>query len=288
MAICTSVVICTYNDPVDTLRSCIESVLRQRRVEFEIIVVDSSDTDNIKRLTSILSEKIRYVYAPAEGLAFARNVGIKNTQYNIVAFTDSDCIANENWLEELCKPFDLFKDTAISSGKVIPIWPQKIPFFLKSDYARFSLSVLDLGDKPKFVEDDQMIVGANFAIDKKKIEKMGFFDTRMGRKSKTLLSGEETELCSRVRKEGYKIFYSPEAVVYHKISSNRLTYRWMVKRTFWGGLTRAKIGRRFFLSKREIGAKKLNCYDILYILFFSAPYLLGYLYGKLKRREMST
>ncbi len=277
-----SVVICTYNDDVEMVRSCVRSILRQTDVLFELLIIDSSKDGKIESFSQSLPENVQYIHVPPKGLSYARNEGVKAAKYSIVAFTDPDCIVEKGWLKEIVIPFDLYDDIAISGGKILPLWHRKPPLLFRSEYAKFSLSTLDLGGEPRFLRDEEMIVGANFAIDKEKIKNDGLFSTRVGRRGSILLSGEETEICARVRKHGYKVYYTPRAIVYHRIKAERLNYKWMMKRVYWGGITRSILGRKILLSKKEIGNALLNPYDIMYVVLFSLPYLLGYLHGKSK------
>ncbi len=95
------------------LKEALESLVKQKRQPDEVIVVDNASADNTKQtaLAFTPSLNLKYLYEPTRGIPFARNTGISNATSDIVAFIDDDCIADENWLNYLERPF--IKDPAI-------------------------------------------------------------------------------------------------------------------------------------------------------------------------------
>jgi glycosyltransferase involved in cell wall biosynthesis len=85
-----SVVIPTYNR-AHSVVDAIGSVLGQRDVELELIVVDDGSTDDTPaRLAAITDPRLRYVRGRHEGVSAARNLGVKHAGGELVAFLDSD------------------------------------------------------------------------------------------------------------------------------------------------------------------------------------------------------
>src|SRR5512136_96831 len=83
-----SVIIPTYNRCA-MVREAIDSVLANRGVEFELIVVDDGSTDNTRNLAR---SDARFIYERTEnhGVAAARNRGVELARAPLVAFLDSD------------------------------------------------------------------------------------------------------------------------------------------------------------------------------------------------------
>lgn len=92
-----SVIIPAYNY-AGYLPEAIESVLNQTFRDFELLVVDDGSTDNTREVMRAFlhDPKARYVYQENQGLAAARNAGIRNTNGEFVAFLDADDV----WLEQ--------------------------------------------------------------------------------------------------------------------------------------------------------------------------------------------
>ena len=84
-----SVIIPTFNR-ASLLKKAIESVLSQTYKDFELIVIDDGSSDETPSLISSYASSIKYIKQNNKGPAGARNVGIKNSSGEFVAFLDSD------------------------------------------------------------------------------------------------------------------------------------------------------------------------------------------------------
>ena len=99
-----SVIIPTYNRE-KTIRKSIESVLNQTYTDFELLIVDDGSKDNTKEIVEQYEdERIRLIsYAPNQGAAHARNIGILNAKGAYIAFHDSDDLMRSDRLERQLK-----------------------------------------------------------------------------------------------------------------------------------------------------------------------------------------
>ncbi len=270
-----SIVVRSYNEPPELFKKCLDSILRQEESTFELIVVDSSASSEIKDICQA-HEGITYHYIPSSGLSEGRNKGIEVSKHDYIAFTDPDCLVDQFWLKNLCAALHGNPKPAIAGGKVVPNWLAKPPFiFKKSRLAWSCLSLLDLSSDCIEVG---KIVGANFAINKKLLTEVGYFSQKFGRSKGTLLGGEETELCYKARERGLKIIYTPFAIVEHQIPRLRLTFRWMFRRMYYGGVSRALRG-----GMPEPGTSKPSIHDCIFLAMFILPYLIGFARGKLSK-----
>jgi glycosyltransferase involved in cell wall biosynthesis len=109
-----SVILCTYNR-AKFLTRAIRSVLAQKYLSFELIVVDDGSTDNTKELVGKFDDlRIRYmVHERNKGLSAARNTGLYQATGKYIAFIDSD----DEW--EINK---LEKQMAFLADKPTPIF----------------------------------------------------------------------------------------------------------------------------------------------------------------------
>jgi len=269
-----SIVVIKYNEPFGLIKDCLESIGKQKNVKLEVIFLDQIGNNNYEQyLESITSENIKFKYyvIPDIGLSYGRNLGIDLSSSDFVAFTDPDCILDDNWAFELHKTFH--DDVAIVGGKVIPEWLKEPKWYHKSKLISEMYSLIDLSDN---IHKTNKICGANFAVNKKIIKKIGNFDERFGRKGGTLLSGEETDLCNKIIVGGYTIVYNPFAFILHQIPKDRINVKWVSRRIFYGGTSRALKG-----GKPKAYHKEKNCYDYVIFPFFLLIYLMGFLYGKI-------
>jgi len=102
-----SVIIPTYKRTELMLKRAIKSVCKQAYKNYEIIIVDDNDKDNkfynetLKCESNLKKENnIKFIYHNKnKGANAARNTGIKNSKYDVIAFLDSDDEWQENYLE---------------------------------------------------------------------------------------------------------------------------------------------------------------------------------------------
>lgn len=84
-----SVIIPTWNR-CEPLKEAIDSVLRQKEVPYELLVIDDGSQDGTRAMITAEYPEIRYFYFPNAGPAAARNRGIEQAHGEWLAFLDSD------------------------------------------------------------------------------------------------------------------------------------------------------------------------------------------------------
>ncbi len=190
-----SVIIITYNRCRD-LERCLESLMPQLYSNCETVVVDGGSTDCT--LDVIKQYPIKIVQEPKRGgISAARNLGVSHCKGDIVVFLDDDAIAEMDWLENLVKPFENEKVAGVS-GKVIPITNTLFNREFAPDY-----------DQGSDIKETKYFVGCNMAFRKSAIVEVGLFDPKIK------YGHDENELCSRLQEAGYRLIYTPYAVVQH-------------------------------------------------------------------------
>lgn len=111
-----SVVIPTYNY-AHFVGEAIQSILNQSFRDFEIIVIDDGSTDNTAEVVSAFP--VRYYYQENQGLAAARNSGIKLTQGEYINFLDADDLLTEDTLEKGVEVLDSHPEVGFSYGQAL-------------------------------------------------------------------------------------------------------------------------------------------------------------------------
>ena len=113
-----SVIIPVYNK-APHLRRCIDSVLNQTYPFFEIILIDDASTDeSLSILNSYIDERIRIFFrrTPGPGGYAARNLGIKKSVFDWIAFLDADDEWDSSRLAKLVALCQDFPDAEILSS----------------------------------------------------------------------------------------------------------------------------------------------------------------------------
>ena len=114
-----SIVICTHNRAASLKKYILRSLLELNYSHYEIIFVDDASTDKTQAILREFKDKTQNVKIiknkRMKGLCHVRNLGIKYSKGNIIAFTDDDCVLDTNWLKEIAKSFE-DKECAVVGG----------------------------------------------------------------------------------------------------------------------------------------------------------------------------
>jgi len=241
-----TVVICTYNR-CESLSETLESLRKQEfltQFDYEIIVVDNNSKDKTKeKVFSYMpkfSGRLKYVLEPRQGLSYARNRGILESNGKVIAFTDDDVIVDKKWLSNIMLAFEK-SNSACIGGRIYPVWESKIPEWVSSKFYG-KLALLDYGDNSfEIKSEDFELFGANLIIDNDCFKKHGLFRTDIGRKGKRLFSGEDSAYVKLLLEKKEKVIYDPSIIVNHKISKERLVKSYFRKWSFDGGISYAEL-----------------------------------------------
>ncbi|HXF75779.1 MAG TPA: glycosyltransferase [Methylomirabilota bacterium] len=95
-----SVVVATYNRAY-LLPETIDSILRQKFQDFELIVVDDGSTDGTRAVVERYGPRVRYLCQDNRGPSAARNLGVKHARASWISFQDSDDLCAAEHLEAL-------------------------------------------------------------------------------------------------------------------------------------------------------------------------------------------
>lgn len=193
-----SVVIPHYND-LNQLAHCLESLRRQRfsRDGFEVIVADNNSVGGVAAVERIAPD-VLVVPAPEQGAGPARNAGAATARGTHLAFIDSDCIADENWLREGTAALERFDYVG---GQVITTMENaKHPTQAEAFEAVFAFNF------KKYIERDKFSGSGNLFVPRAIFERVGGFHALMT---------EDVEWCRRANAMGYRLGYAERAVVSH-------------------------------------------------------------------------
>ena len=97
-----SVIMPHYND-LDNLRLCLDRLARQTlpRDRYEIVVADNNSRCGLAAVAEVCGDRARAVPAPIQGAGEARNAAVAEARGAALAFIDSDCRPERDWLGEL-------------------------------------------------------------------------------------------------------------------------------------------------------------------------------------------
>ena len=101
-----SVIVPVYNNE-KYIGKCIESILKQKMQDFEIIIVNDGSTDDseqvINKYLTLYMDKIKYYKKENGGISSTRNFGINKATGDYICFVDSDDYISDDLFEKLDK-----------------------------------------------------------------------------------------------------------------------------------------------------------------------------------------
>ncbi|PWU12736.1 MAG: hypothetical protein C5B50_20960 [Verrucomicrobia bacterium] len=196
-----SVIVANYNGE-RTLAACLESLERLNYPDYEIILVDDGSTDTSPQI-AYQRPKVRYFrHSRNLGLSAARNTGIGAATGEIVAFADSDCRADEDWLYYLVS--DLLGGEFVGIGGPNLLPPEDSPVAAAVMASPGGPAHVMLTDRQA-----EHIPGCNMAFYKWALVEIGGFDPAFQR------AGDDVDICWRLQQAGWKIGFSPAGFVWH-------------------------------------------------------------------------
>ena len=228
-----TVVVCTRNRSTLLRQACVSILaIDPPKGGWELLIVAHCSTadplavaESVRRLEP---DVVRVVEHPTIGLSSARNRGIAESRGDIVAFVDDDAYPATQWLTGLAAALSE-PDVLCAGGPVDPIFEGDLPGWFLGRYLPY-LTVWDPGPEPLDLRYNEYPRGANMAFRRDAFAAFGDFNTQLGRTADSLLSCEETELCLRFERGGYRTVYVPAARVRHTTPVDRLEPAWMERR----------------------------------------------------------
>jgi glucosyl-dolichyl phosphate glucuronosyltransferase len=247
-----TVLICTFDrarllaETLDTLATTRAGALR-----WNVIVVDNNSRDDTREVVTTRIDgypvELRYVFEPTQGKSHALNAGLAVTDASIVVFTDDDVRLGENWLAAACQPMLDHPAIDYTGGPVEPIWEQPCPAWLDRTRSDLwgTLAILDYGGESFVFEERRRVpLGANMAVRRTLIDRIGGFDPGLGRRGTSLLGQEQAEFFCRSRAAGARGLYVPAMRLHHHVPARRLTRSYFRRWWFWKGVSRCRLEQR--------------------------------------------
>lgn len=222
-----SVVVASYNGE-RTLEACLNSLKALNYPDYEVVLVDDGSTDRTEAICRRFPNTRCIRHEKNSGLSVARNTGINAANGQIVAFTDSDCRADEDWLYYLVGDLLNSEFTGIGGHNLLP--PE-------DSWVAAAVMVSPGGPAHVMLTDRlaEHIPGCNMAFYKWALEEIGGFDPIFRK------AGDDVDVCWRLQQQGYKLGFSPAGFVWHY---RRATTRDYLKQQHGYGEAEALLVRR--------------------------------------------
>ncbi|HAJ34902.1 MAG TPA: glycosyltransferase family 2 protein [Chloroflexi bacterium] len=224
-----AIIILNWNNPDDTL-ACLRSVMAldypvERR---QVIVVDNGSTDDSVARIRAAYPGVTLIETGANlGYAEGNNVGIRYALkgcHDYLLILNNDTEVQPDFLSHLVAEAEADVSIGVVGPKMYFLTPNDMVFAAGSvirwedgtlDHRGIWRKESDLG--PLYAEspeDVDFIVGCGVLFRRQVLERLGLLDNRY------YLNFEDVDICVRAYRAGYRVRYTPRAVLHHKVSAS--------------------------------------------------------------------
>jgi len=195
-----SVIVCSYNG-ASTLAACLDSLGKLNYSDYEVILVDDGSTDDTAYIAAQFP-RVRYIHQTNHGLSHARNTGAAAAKGEVLAYTDSDCMADADWLYYLIGTLVSGDYAGVGGPNITP--PAK-------NWIQACVAGAPGGPNHVLLTDTvaEHIPGCNMAFYRWAFEAIGGFDPEYRK------AGDDVDFCWRIQQAGWVVAFSPTAIVWH-------------------------------------------------------------------------
>jgi GT2 family glycosyltransferase len=252
MSIAYTVALCTHNH-ADRLARTLDdlALLKSPRQPWEFLVIDNGCRDGTPELLAGRAWpegwQVRVVREEKLGLSNARNRAIADARGEYVIFMDDDETADPDWLCAYERLIDAENPDAFG-GRQVVLFEDARPPWLRDELLGF-LGELNRADRiVQLTDPDTPFYGGNFGLRKAVCDRIGGFDSMLGRKGADNTGGEEVDFYRRLLDAGFSVWWTPEAVIHHRIQATKLERRYFLDLHY-------RMGRMEAIRKRGAGSR---------------------------------
>lgn len=211
-----SIVICTYNR-ARVLEKCLAALRSLEYPAFEVVVVNGPSTDHTDEVLALFPD-VKRADNGTRNLSISRNLGIAAAAGEVIAFIDDDALPDTDWLERLA---DAYADPEVGAAGGPVIGPG-------GDHLQFDNGVISRSGMPRAIQEEpaecndpggewfNILMGTNSSFRRSALEAVGGFDENYE------YYHDESDLCVRVIRAGYRIVHVPGARVWHEFEKSHI------------------------------------------------------------------
>jgi len=207
--------------------SALESVKSQSVTPRQILIIDDGSRDNTRKIVAELPDIELIVHKENRGIGASRNSSWQAATGDIIVFMDADCIADPQFIEKL---LSLYTDDSIAG-----VGGRGIESIQENFFDRWRKEILFQHWGDSYRQDVHFLFGLCSSYRRKVLKEINGFDPLFQ------VSGEDMDIGFRIHKAGYKLAYTPGAIVHHQRRDHATSIEKMAYRhCFWGFLAQRK------------------------------------------------
>lgn len=274
-------VLLNWNGAELTIR-CLRSVLRGSIVPDQIVIVDNASSDNSVDTICEAFSNVHIIRNHRNmGFAGGCNIGIqylRNQHIHTIWLLNNDTEVDASCLMMLLRELQISATIGAVTGKILYFPPDNRIWYAGATFDKWRMVVnhrgsmtIDYGQYDVSC-DVPFISGCCMLIRHEVLENIGLFDERF------FAYAEDFDWCLRCMRAGYRLRYTPAALLYHEVSASVLKHKGMIS-----GGSSSPLGiyllhrnRIFIIRKHADNAvqKTIACIMFLgWVLFYAAALL---------------
>jgi len=244
----TSIIICTRGRCRD-LANTLESLSRVEvpsHLWAELLVVENGVKGSAEVATASFRHNritARYLFEAVPGKSNALNRAIAESNGRILLFTDDDVRFPSDWVRCMCEAIHTGRADAVAGG--VKLAPHLLRPWMNHTHRAWLASTADYLSP----ESPSEMCGANMALSRKVIDKIGGFDPELG--PGVTGGGEESLLTWQLKKAGFKLASALDVQVEHHLDPERLRYKSWINAARLQGETRAYLMHHWFHQRMQ-------------------------------------
>ncbi len=217
----------------------------------EILVADNGSVDDtrevVREASAALPWPVHYLYESRSGKSHALNSALAQVRGDLLVFTDDDVLPARGWLKAYATALaETGADYAV--GRILPLWEAPPPAWMSTALYGV-LAVPDGGTARLRITGEEnseiMPLGANMAVRRHVVDRIGGWNTTLGKLQGTLRTGEDHEFALRMSSAGFTGVYEPSAEVQHRVPADRLQLSYFRRWFFDNGGIEAGLEDRY-------------------------------------------
>jgi glucosyl-dolichyl phosphate glucuronosyltransferase len=249
--------VCTL-DRLDCLKETISAALAELAgfANARLFIVDNGSTDDTTKFLTTLAgadPRVAFAIEPRRGAYFARAALIDQVRTEYLIFLDDDAVPQDGLFERLLQALETSPAAGAVGCAVDPLWENPRPAWLHDRFLEeFCVHPnVIAGDCrfPRFPPTICLAVRVNaclrlFAAPERRTNYiLGRYGTSYAAPRYELIGGEDTDLCEIYCRNGFRVFWLPDARVFHRITADRITADWLLRKFEGDGRTRIRLLR---------------------------------------------
>jgi glycosyltransferase involved in cell wall biosynthesis len=221
-----TVALCTHNHEARLARTLTDlRALHPPREAWELLFIDNGCTDGTAALLAgqqwPQGWRVRVVRELKLGLSNARNCAIREAAGEYLIFIDDDETPDPDWLCAYERLIDLHAPDAFGS-RIEVLFEGERPGWLRDDLLGFLGQLRRADEIVPLTERGTSFYGGNFGFRHSVCTRVGDFDADLGRKGSDNTGGEEVDFYRRLLDAGLRVWWTPHAVIHHRIEAEKL------------------------------------------------------------------